>query len=179
MCCQAHNSSPQLNSEYGVGKMADSALIKLACFIDKNKKYTSYAAQEAVWTISDNYSLASIYGSDKEEENLFKKFVSILTGRPIPAYNITYLRENNTSVSGRASTIEGVFKYTVPHDGKVTIAIYDSNGKLVQLFANNYFHEKGDCKLFYTFKTRELNPGTYYAKMMMDGQVKNEMPIEF
>ncbi len=179
MCCQAHNASPELNSEYGVGKMADSVLIKLARFINENKKHTSFAAQEAVWTISDNYSLASIYGSDEKEESLFKKFVSTLTGRPIPTYNITYLRENNRSVSGHASTVQGIFKYVVPHDGKVTIAIYDSNGKLVQTFVSNYFHEKGDCKLYYTFNTRELNSGTYYAKMMMDGAVQNEMPIEF
>ncbi len=42
MCCQAHNAAPQNNSDYAVGKLADSNLIKLACYIDKNKQYSNY-----------------------------------------------------------------------------------------------------------------------------------------
>jgi len=56
MCCQAHNSSPKVNSIYNVGKLADSNLVKLANFIDKNKYYKDGAAQDAVWSISNKNS---------------------------------------------------------------------------------------------------------------------------
>jgi protein TonB len=39
MCCQASNTCPKANSDYLVGKMADSNLVKLASFIDQNKYY--------------------------------------------------------------------------------------------------------------------------------------------
>jgi len=179
MCCQAHNSSPQNNSDFAVGKLADSNLIKLACFIDKNKQYSNYTAQQAVWTISDNNSLASISGGVKDQVISFRNYVSKLTGRKIPPYDITYLQEGDNNVNGRVTKIEGVFDYSVPVNGKVTIAIYDDKGHLVQLLFKDIAHQKGECKLYYTFRTANLTPGTYYAKMDMDGKLQKEMQIEF
>ncbi len=179
MCCQAHNAAPQNNSDYAVGKLADSSLIKLACFIDENKQYSNYTAQQAVWTISDNNSLASIWGGEKEVVIALRNFVSKITGRPIPPYDITYNKESDNNVIGRASKIEGVFNYSVPVNGKVTIGIYDNSGHLVQLLFKDISHQKGECKLYYTFRTRNLDPGTYYARMNLDGNLQKEMKIEF
>jgi len=179
MCCQAHNSSPQNNSDYAVGKLADSNLVKLAYYIDENKQYSNYSAQQAVWTISDNNSIASIWGGEKEVIIALRKFVSQITGRPIPPYDITYLQENENNVNGRATKIEGVFDYSVPVNGKVTIGIYDNSGHLVQLFFKDIAHQKGECKLFYTFRTRNLVSGTYYARMNLDGNLQKEMKIDF
>ncbi|MCE9538465.1 MAG: hypothetical protein K8R85_04500, partial [Bacteroidetes bacterium] len=75
--------------------------------------------------------------------------------------------------------IDGIFDYSVPVNGKVTIGIYDANGHLVQLLFKDISHKKGECKLYYTFRTRDLNPGTYYARMNMDGNLQKEMKIEF
>lgn len=179
MCCQAHNAAPQFNSDYAVGKLADSSLIKLACFIDKNKQYSNYTAQQAVWTISDNNSLASISGGEKDLVNSLRNYVSKITGRAIPPYDITYIQESDNHVMGRATKIEGIFNYSVPVNGKVTIGIYDGNGHLIQLLFKDIAHDKGECKLYYTFRTRNLNPGTYYARMNMEGRLQKEMKIEF
>lgn len=179
MCCQAHNSSPKFNSIYTIGKLADSSLIKLAVFIDKNKYYTNSTAQEAVWTISDNNSLASIYGGDKETVTSLRNYVSKITGRKIPTYDITYRQDNENDVMGKASKIEGVFDYSLPASSHVTIAIYDSEGHLVQVLFENISHEKGLYKLYYTFRTRNIPEGTYYARMKMDGILQKEEKIEF
>ena len=179
MCCQAHNASPQYNSDYTFGKMADSNLIKLAYFIDTSKQYSSSTAQQAIWTISDNNSLASIWGGEKNSVIKFRNFVAKLTGREIPSYDITYLQENGNNVNGRATKIEGIFNYTVPVSGKVTIGIYDNSGHLVQLLFKDLGHDKGECKVYYTFRTGNLTPGTYYTRMHMDGTLQKEMKIEF
>ncbi|MGQ0827101.1 MAG: hypothetical protein ACT4ON_01775 [Bacteroidota bacterium] len=179
MCCQAHNSSPKVNSIYSVGKLADSNLVKLANFLDTNKYYTNDAAQDAVWAVSDNESLGSIIGDDKKVVDALRKYVSEITGRPIPAYDIIYKQESDRDVMGRANRIEGVFEYSVPADGSVTIGIYDEQGRLVQLLFQDITHEKGECKLYYTFRTREVQPGTYYARMNMNGMLQKEMKIEF
>ncbi len=179
MCCQAHNSSPKQNSIYTIGKMADSSLIKLATFIDKNKYYTNHTAQEAVWAISDNNSLASITDGDKETVNRLRNYVSKITGRAIPAYDITYRQDNENDVLGRASKIEGVFNYTLPANGHVTVAIYDTEGRVVQTLFENISHKKGEYKLYYTFRTGKLPEGTYYARMKTDGVLQKEEKIEF
>ncbi len=179
MCCQAHNASPEYNSDFTFGKLADSNLIKLAYFIDTSKQYSNSTAQQAVWTLSDNNSLASICGGEKDIVIKFRNFVSKLTGREIPSYDITYLQEGRNNVNGRATKIDGVFDYTVPVSGKVTIGIYDKDGHLVQLLFKDFGHDKGKCKLYYTFRTKDLIPGIYYARMHMEGVLQNEMKIEF
>lgn len=179
MCCQAHNSSPRKNSDYDVGKSADSNLVKLAIFIDKNKYYDNDIAQAAVWAVSDNNSLASITGDEKEVVKDLRKYVSKITGKTIPSYDIIYKQENDKDVMGRANKVEGVFEYSVPVDGNVTIGIYDEQSRLVQVLFKDIMHERGDCKLYYVFRTKDLQPGTYYARMEMDGMLQKQMKIEF
>jgi hypothetical protein len=179
MCCQAHNSSPEGKSVYSMGTMGDSSLIKLANFIDKNKYYDNHGAQEAVWTVSDNNSIASIQSGKDEDLKKLRQYVSDITGRPIPAYNVIYKQQDERSVIGRVVKVDGAFTYTLNIDNKVTIAIFDSEGKMVQLLLEQYPHARGEYKLFYTFNTAKLPAGSYYARMSMDGAVIKEDKIEF
>lgn len=179
MCCQAHNSAPQLKSDYSVGKLADSNLIKLANFIDQNKYYTNYSAQQSVWVVSDDNSLASITEGSKEEVSNLKKFVSKLTGKIIPPYDITYRSGNDGSAMGNAIKIEGVFEYSLPMNCHSTMGIYDERGRLIQLIFQDLQSDRGEYRLFYTFRTKDVPPGTYYARVDADGMLQKQIKIEF
>jgi len=180
MCCQAHNSGPSQGSVYYIGTMAnDTNLIRIAEYIDKNKYYTNYAAQEAVWAISDNSSIGSISGGTKAENSSLQQFVSKLTLRKIPPYSVSYIRERPEDMQGRVNKVEGVFDYSVKENGHVTIAIYNFSGELVQLLFADISHKKGDYKLYYTFRVGDLPQGQYYARMYLNGNSEKEMPIEF
>ncbi len=178
MCCQANNHSPTEKSIYSIGRMADSALIKLALFIDKNNYYDNYTAQQAVWAISDKSSIGSIIHQDKKVQDEFRAYVSSITGRPIPSYDIEYM-EGSGSAMGQATKIEGVFDYDLPVNCHATLGIYNSAGELVQLLFRDMAHEKGDHKLFYTFRVWKLPAGTYYAKMDAAGMPFKELEIQF
>ena len=178
MCCQAHNSAPQERSDYSIGKLADTNLIKLAKYIDKNKYYTNYSAQESVWVISDNNSIASISG-DKIDVDKLQKFVSSITGRIIPPYGIIYRSGSDGSAMGKAFKIEGVFEYSLPMSCHSTMGIYDTSGKLIQLIFKDEQSARGDYKLFYTFRTKDVPAGTYYARVEADGMLQKQMKIEF
>jgi len=80
---------------------------------------------------------------------------------------------------GRATRIDAVFDYNLPENGKVSVGVYDVTGNLVQVIEQTTPHEKGDYKLFYVFRTRNLNPGTYYTRLIQDGIIKKEEAIEF
>ncbi|MGZ4060710.1 MAG: hypothetical protein ACXVPU_16880 [Bacteroidia bacterium] len=179
MCCQAHNSAPQPKSDYSVGKLADSNLIKLATFIDKNKYYTNYSAQQSVWVLSDNNSIASICSGDKETVTSLRKFVSKLTGKIIPPYDITYKEGIDGSAMGRAIKIEGVFEYSLPMSCHSTMGIYDEAGRLIQMIFKDLQSDRGEYKLFYTFRTKDIPPGTYYARVDADGMLQKQIKIEF
>jgi hypothetical protein len=178
MCCQAHNSCPREKSEYSVGTMADSALIKLARYIDKNKYYQNQTAQQAVWAVSDNESIGGIYGGDKKIVEEIRTYVSLITGRPIPPYNITYQQTGNSTI-GHPFKIEGEMEYNLNTTGHVTIAIYNASGEMVQLLFKDIAHDKGPHKLYYTFRTKDLPSGTYYARATNEGRTENEVKIEF
>jgi hypothetical protein len=179
MCCQAHNGAPTADADYKVGKLADSSLIKLANFIDKNKYYTNTTAQEAVWCVSDNNSLGSIVDGDINDVNILRKFVSHITGRPIPSYNITYKRQNDRDVLGSVTKIDGVFDYLLPANCHATLGIYNNQGQLIQTIFQNIAHQKGEYNIYYTFRTKDLPKGIYYARMNADGHLHKEMQIEF
>lgn len=179
MCCQAGNSCPTVNADYLVGTLADSNLIKLAMYIDKNKYYNDYTAQQAVWCVSDNKSLASIYGGDEKIVKGLRNYVSLVTGKPIPAYNITYKEGRNNAVIGHPFKIEGIFDYNLNTTGHVTLAIYDVSGKIVQYIFKDIAHDRGEHKIYYTFRTKDLPEGTYYARMTNEGRMEKEMKIEF
>lgn len=179
MCCQAHNSSPSEKHEYLVGHLADSNLVKMAMFIDKNKYYTTHSAQESVWVVSDNNSIGSINDDDKEVKNRLRTFVSKLTGKPIPLYDVTYQGGSDGSVSGRAVKIEGVFDYSLPMTCHSTMGIYNERGDLVQLIFKDLQSDRGEYKHYYTFKTKDLPQGTYYARVEADGMLQKQMKIEF
>jgi hypothetical protein len=179
MCCQAHNSAPAEKSNYAVGTLADSNLVKLANFIDQNKYYTNYSAQQSVWVISDNNSLASITDGDKEDGTKLKKFVSKITGKIIPPYDITYKTGSDGSAMGEAFKIEGIFEYSLPMTCHSTMGIYDERGRLVQLIFKDQQSDRGEYKLFYTFRTKDVPQGTYYARVEADGMLQKQIKIEF
>jgi len=178
MCCQAHNTCPREKSEYTVGTMADSSLIKIAMYIDKKKYYENHTAQQAVWAISDNESIGGIYGGDTKMVEEIRNYVSLVTGRPIPPYNITYQQTENSTI-GHPFKIEGELAYNLNTTGHVTIAIYNASGEMVQLLFKDIAHDRGPHKLYYTFRTKDLPSGTYYARATNEGRTENEVKIEF
>ncbi|HEY0031297.1 MAG TPA: hypothetical protein VGC65_11100 [Bacteroidia bacterium] len=179
MCCQAHKSAPQQKSDYTVGKLADSNLIKLALFIDKNKYYTNYSAQQSVWVVSDDNSIGSIDDDDKDVKKLLREYVAKLTGKTIPAYDILYQSGNDGTAMGRATRIEGVFDYRLPQNCHATMFICNERGETVQVIFENIATERGEYKLYFTFRTKDLPQGTYYARVNADGMLQKQMTIEF
>lgn len=178
MCCQAHNGSPNEKSEFRIGRMADSLLIKLAQFIDANKLHKSYTAQSAVWVISDNNRMESISGSDKEEVKSVQEFVSKLTGKPMPKYTIDYEQEAGRAFSGKPKELKGAIAYYLNANALVTCGVYDQRGKIVELFFRDKPRDPGHHVYEFTFHTSGIPNGAYYVKVFADGQLKAEEKVE-
>jgi hypothetical protein len=178
MCCQAHNASPAKGCMYGIGVMGDSNLVKIATFINKNELYNDHAAQQAVWVVSDNNSLGSITGSNADLVKQLRNYVSKVTGKVIPPYEVRYGNGTSGDLLGKPTRIDGIFSYNQPMNGHATFEIYNSAGKRVQIIIENECHERGDYKIYYTFRTRYLPEGVYYARLKLDGMLQKEEKIE-
>ncbi len=88
-CCQSSNSSPKKGQRFALARMADSTMIALCKFIER-RSIPNYAAQHAIWTISDGHNLASIgIPSDTALAGLFR-ICTIGNNLPRPWYHIGY-----------------------------------------------------------------------------------------
>ena len=178
MCCQASNGGPGVKNEFRVGKMADSLLVKLAEFIHLNKFYNNYAAQQAVWVVSDNNRMESISSGEKGERDKIHEFVSKLTGKPIPTYTIDYEQDPSVAFSGRPKELKGKIEYYINVNTLVTCGVYDAKGRIVELFFQDSAHDPKAYLYEFVFHTTGIPKGTYYVRVFADGQMRKEQKIE-
>jgi hypothetical protein len=86
-CCQASNHSPIKDAAYTINKMADSSLVKLACFLNENKT-DPHLAQQAIWSISDNKPVSCISSIWDTVPSDIKTLVCVLKGAKMPWYSL-------------------------------------------------------------------------------------------
>ncbi len=166
MCTEMHDASPGRESLLALGKMADGNLLALAQFIGQNH-FQSQAAQQAVWAITDDNDLGSIFSDNADEMNKLQLFVSKLTGKlPPPApYSIFY---SSGMVSG-----EIVFE----NKQRETYSFYmvsESGGKIGTFFENKTIIQPMQTTLTWRFRFKGFPKGVYYVKLFNS---KNEVVV--
>jgi hypothetical protein len=178
MCCQAYKGSPGTKSEFKVGKMADSLLVKVAEFINLNKYHDNYAAQQAVWVVSDNNRMESISSGEKSDMEKIQQYISNLTGKPMPTYTIDYEQDPVLAFSGRPKELKGTIEYYLYVNALVTCGVYDQRGRMIEMFFQNKPHDPKSHVYEFVFHTKGIPKGTYFIRVYADGQMKKEQKVE-
>ena len=158
-CSQMFKSAPSADLAYNINGKADGSLLDLAKLIAV-KKYHSYAAQNAVWALTDNNDIGSIYSENTAEMDTLRKFVAKVK-------NITY-NPNHTTITVDQKVTKGTFKFAFPNKegGLYTILLFDSNGNQVQEFKKDYDYPHYD-KITVTFRFETLmSAGTYFVRLV-------------
>ncbi|MCW3085325.1 MAG: hypothetical protein JWP12_2691 [Bacteroidetes bacterium] len=179
MCCQLHNHAPAKDATYSVGKMAEPNLVKVAAYIDQHHYYSEGAAQHAVWVVSDNQLMASICSEDEDISDNMRDCVGTITGQTVPHYSIIYCNQSPTNLQGDLLKIEGRLRYTLDAPANVTIGIYNSEERMVQLFQENQQQSDGKYNYFYTFDAKHLAHGKYFIRLQVNGQFQKQEEIVF
>lgn len=175
MCIQSGNSSPIKGSLFEVGDEAETKLMELVKHIDENNIRTS-AAQYALWAVSDNKRVENIV------EPKLAIFTANLLGKPIPAYIIRHARQNRPGQSAFVDApvvIEGTFKYKSDKTRVVSFGLYNKDGKLLFSAFDNQEQKKGHHKFKFLFEVRNVAKGKYYARLMSEGEVLEELAVTF
>lgn len=175
-CCQAHNQGPGKDSVFRVGKMADTSLVRLAEFCNKNK-FSTDAVQNAVWCVSDNHNVAGI---DKSQEKL-RKFVCDLKHIEEPWYQKDYdqVSGRGRAFSDRTNKISGTINYTLTTDTYLNIQLRDRNNHLIQKFTENKIINKGTYDYWFELQVSNWPKGKYYIDIYAGAQLimKKEFEI--
>lgn len=158
MCTQMHDHSPGTESALTLNSMADGNLLTMARFISKNK-FQSLAAQEAIWVITDNNDIGSIYSVNTEEMNALQSLVCKLTGKlPPPApHSIFYA---SGMVSGEI-VFENKQKETYSF-----LMMNETGEKIGTFFEGKTIDKPIVTTLTWRFRFNGFPKGIYYVKLL-------------
>lgn len=85
-CSQLHQSSPRRGTIFSNKKTAPKQIFDLAKLIETSN-YLSYAAQEAVWCLTDDADIRWIMSNNSQEENELRAYVAAIKGIDLTKLN--------------------------------------------------------------------------------------------
>lgn len=131
-CSQSRNHAPDSLAKFKIGLMAPKKIIELAQIIAKNK-FTSMAAQNAVWCLTDDADLYSINGENQNEETILRTFISKAKNQPL---NVVLKKQN--AIQPQQTPIKHVYvdsvKFVIRESCLVSLVLYDTLGNELLTF---------------------------------------------
>ena len=124
--------------------MAPDTWVEVVKHISQSN-YSSSAIQSAVWSLSDNNSIAAIITSEKGGNNPLRSLVAKVKNITIPWYSVEYEPDSILLFSNKPQRVWGEMQYYVPNNGQITLVIKDAKGRIIKTL----------------FKSQNVNPGTY------------------
>lgn len=179
-CTQADHIGAGSGSTFSLKTQADGKLLQLAEYLSTNR-YLLDEAQHAVWVITDDHSLKGLYMDDKLRAAKLQRFVSELTGKPLPEYTVKYrpVRERRVAFTAEAVLIHGIHKYRLESDARLSCNIYNEAGEVVQKVFENMAQRRGYNKIDFTLKAYDLPSGKYVSRILNEaGEVIQEIWVE-
>jgi hypothetical protein len=173
-CTESSDGAPGSKTiNYQLGKKANPKMLSLIDYISKEKMHSSYEGQNAVWVLANNSPLDNIIGFDTTSTRKFQKFLSDLTGKPMPPppSKDDYKRNYYASEYKPKVQIKGSFTMQSPHITKVRIGMFDTANICVrELYLNNEL-PKGTQNIAYDFDASQYENRFYYIKTIVDDKI--------
>ncbi len=166
-CCEASMRSPGSRSGYSVGYMAPKPWIQLAEVINKNN-FPPQAIQYAVWVLSDNHDISSIYGDNAESIDLLRRTVASIKGIELPWYSIAYEKDTAMLFSGRAERLWGTLEYHLKTNAIITINVRNKNGAIVAIIMKAMAHNPGPYLFDVDLQVKNWPKGDYEVSIYED-----------
>ncbi len=176
MCIEKGNSASNENTRYRLASKAKGDLATLCKKIESGKYHNSLG-QYAIWTITDGDDLNNIIGFDEEQATALKTFVAELKGIPVPEYRPEQLEPYQRSTKVKRST-KGYFNYTFSEPRAITIALFDSENRLIREIYNNPNEAAEEHRVDFSFNMEMDRTQTYYVRLLADGKIEMTLTMQ-
>lgn len=161
-CCQSSKSSPRKNADFFIGYMAPEEWIRISKLISENN-FPPGAVQSAIWIISDDHPIGSIYNDGSEDLYKLRKMIADIKGVEIPWYSVKYEKDSMRLFSGRPEKITGVINYFLKNNSMITITIRNEQGKLVRTLVKSSPAGPGNHDYLLDLSVKSWPNGIYYV----------------
>ncbi|MFM2307148.1 MAG: hypothetical protein RLZZ367_1817 [Bacteroidota bacterium] len=177
MCTQAHDGGPSPQSRFELRNRTTGHLLELAELLNR-KSYQGTTAQNAVWCLTDDYGLNTIFSTDTAMMFELRRFIAKAKGLTPDKVYAQYDEEAETEpVRTMRTNYSGSFTYSFSRAAKVTIALYDENNQLKKTYLNNEAQNPGEHTFNYAVNGNELNGKRHYIRLYRDGRLYDEVSI--
>lgn len=178
MCTEAHDASPAASQAYVLRNRATGNLLSLTALLN-SKKYQSDAAQNAVWCLTNDYELSSIYSDDTAMMYTLRRFVARAKG--LPAQKIYTAEPGEVGEPERnfttRTTYSGSFSYSFSGTSNVLIGLFDEKDQLKKTYVNNETQKSGQYTYSYQISSDEMDGKKHYLRLFRDGRLQEEISI--
>ncbi|HRG87585.1 MAG TPA: hypothetical protein PLW44_01100 [Chitinophagales bacterium] len=177
MCTQAHDGGPSPQSRFELRNRSTGYLLELTELLNR-KKYQGNTAQNAMWCLTDDYGLNTIFSTDTAMMFELRRFVAKAKGISPDKIYAKYDDDTETEpVRTMRTSYSGSFTYSFSRAAKVTIALYNSNNQVVTTYLNNETQNPGEHTFNYKVDGATLNGNRHYVRMYRDGRLYDEVSI--
>lgn len=160
-CCEAAKHGPFKGIPYTIGKMADTALVRLATFLNAHEADKN-AEQYAVWAISDHEPAAQITGQQDSIAMIVREYVAAMKHEQLPWY--TLLKRVHIGTDGVVQEypvkLRATLGYAVPAAQYSYFYVLDENGRKVGQIKEQWLVPDGSAYPV-SLDVKSFAPGSY------------------
>ena len=174
MCTELTKSGPTTSLHYQVAGKAKPALLQMALFI-ASKKFLVHAAQEAVWSISDDMPVLSITDPNPAIRDALQKEAATIKGVHIDALKREYDKRKGAILAEfNGNRLDRNIPFAISDSAVVSAGYYDHKCILVQPIYTNVLLREGRHSIRYNPFPAALAGQRYTVRMIKDGEVYRE-----
>ncbi|MDB5257399.1 MAG: hypothetical protein JWM14_2094 [Chitinophagaceae bacterium] len=166
-CCESTNRSPKTGTSYAIGHMAPAFWVKVAEFISNNK-FPSEALQSAVWVMSNDHDITSVYAQDEDAVRPLRKLLGEVKGVAVPWYSKTYEKDTDRVFSGKENYILGKIPYKLKNNAIVSIVVRDKWGTIAKTLVEEAAKGPGPQEYELELNVKGWGKGEYVITIMED-----------
>ncbi|MCF8296105.1 MAG: hypothetical protein K9J13_01050 [Saprospiraceae bacterium] len=175
-CTQMSKSSPSDDLAFNTGKMATGHLLELTQLISKHK-FSSSAAQNAIWCITDKNDIYGICSNDENENKILREYVSKATGQPLNKvfYKTTASSGENhddywqTHSSKEKITYRDTVVYSNRDGGTYSLIMFaEDSTEMIVFFKDRYIRPNNKTTQSFSLTYSSFPIGKYYFRITKD-----------
>jgi hypothetical protein len=164
-CCKMHRGGPDSSKVFTFEGTRSAELNLVADYLYRNALSKSNLVQPAIWAVSDNADLAGIWDPAKRDvSQKLIEFVAKTTNRPVPWYRAQYAPQAPGPQMAKRPMMQifSEWEFNLGQTDKLSLAIYDQDGKQVDVVMQNRDYTSGIYTFNFSYKTNKLPNGRYY-----------------
>ena len=164
-CTEASDRCPTSSSAMTISKNTNPKFTELSEYI-KGKSIDKSTFQDAVWAISDGYSVSNISAEDQVSID-FRKKVADITGQKNPWFNSpqSVTVDDRGNFNMETVLIAGQLEFMCNKGTMVHQDIYKSTGEAVLISDKTMQARYGNVKYRFQMQVKGWEKGDYYIKL--------------